>query len=156
MTTRGSLTRVRRAGRRAEPFAIALGSHAAFTFTACTAHPLTVTHTNNLHLVGADGKLRASYQQLVSPGSTILAGTSLAANEVVYLLNRTTGGTATTTATLYPAGQLGIDLTPVSAVGAYQLKGEDKIGNTQYLLVSVGAAASPFTPGLPFSGSAYH
>ncbi len=44
-------------------------------------------------------------------------------------------------------------MTPASATGVYQLEGEDKIGNTQYLLVSVGAAATPFTPGLPFRGS---
>lgn len=138
--------------RRTEPLAIALGTHYAFTHTACTDTPLTATHTpTNLSLVGSDGLLRGYFRNLATAGTSSVVGTNLQTNETIYGNISSTNYAATTTASVYLAGNLGIDLTPVSTTGAYQLKGEDKVGNTHYLFLSVGNGPG-FSPGAPFSG----
>ncbi|MEZ5965076.1 MAG: hypothetical protein R3F56_14675 [Planctomycetota bacterium] len=138
--------------RRTEPLAIGHGAHFAFTHTACTETPLSAAHApSNLSLVGADGLLRGYFRDLPTAGSTTLVGTSLGRDEVVFgnLMNRNYA--ASTSASVSLSGQLGIDLTPVSTSGAYRLVGEDDIGNTHYLFLSVGPGPG-FDPGAPFQG----
>lgn len=140
------------ANRRTEPLTIGLGAHYAFKHTACTDAPLTASHTpTNLTLVGADGLLRGYLRNLPTAGTTALVGTPLRADETVYGNLMQTNYGSTTTASVYLAGNLGIDLSPVTPVGAYQLRGEDKIGSTHYMFLAVGHGPG-FVPGAPFSG----
>jgi len=133
---------------RIGPTTIAAHGHFAFRYTACTPNPLVVEHSDNVTLVGADGLLRSAYQQMAAPGGRGEAGTTVYAGETVYGVQRTTDNAATTAATLFPHGKLGIDLAPVSATGAYSLMSDDKVDRMQFLFWSFGAApvalASPF------------
>jgi hypothetical protein len=135
---------------RTGPTTIAAGTHTAWIYRACTDSPVQVAHTNNCHIIGTDGLLRASYQQLVAPGSTVLSGTSVRANEALILNQRTTSGSASTTNNIYLSGKLGIELSPVSAVGVYSLRSQDKVGRLQALFLSVGTG--PQVPIAPFGG----
>lgn len=136
---------------RVGPLSIALGDHYAFTHRACTDTPLTAVHTpGNLALIGSDGLLRGYFRNLSTAGSTTTVGTSLRENELIHGVIASTNYAATTTASVYLAGKLGIDLSPVSGTGVYSLKSEDKIGNLQVLFLSFGSG--PALPIPPVSG----
>ncbi len=135
---------------RLGPNAIAAGSHTFYCYRACTDSPIQILHNNNCHVVGSDGLLRASYQQLVSPGATTASGTMVAAFDALYVIQRTTGGAASTTANIWLSGKLGIELAPISGTGVYSLRSQDKIGRLQALFLSVGSG--PSIPIAPFSG----
>jgi hypothetical protein len=70
------------------PQSYAAGAATTYCFTAATDTPLVVSHDLNCHVIGCDGRLRASYQQLVSPGSTAESGLRVHAGETVYLVHR--------------------------------------------------------------------
>jgi hypothetical protein len=133
---------------RTGPFTLAAGTSTTHIYRACCESPIVVNHNNNVTVVAADGTLKASYQQLVAPGSTTQAGTTVRTGEVIYVIQRTTGGAVTTAANVYVAGKLGIELAPVSITGIYSLRSEDKAGQIEFMFMTVGSMAGVPVPGL--------
>ncbi len=126
---------------------IALLDSTAFSYVECTPTHLEITASSisaRLSVYGSDGLCRGWYGIGGAPGSTAIVGTSVRANETIYIVARTTSATAFTPFAMYVQGGIGLTNGWVTTTGTLQVL--DKVGGNHIVFLGNATPAFTFPP----------